>query len=274
MPPARWAWALRMQEIPNSVIGAVSSVLAAYYNSHTRLNGLFMEGGAPGEAPPGNCENKCAAWLRRCNEHQDIDALAVLGRVIQSFMDEDRPYPGLVAGQERINIALARNQLAYHMNGIITLAGGAPASKTLSDFFKAGDFASIETEFSRAIANVQSDPHASITAASAIIEAFCKTYLETHGIDVPTMQTAVPLWRAVQAPLGLNPDRLLSDDQNRILSGLTSIVDGIGAFRTHIGSAHGRGVAPPPITPSEARLAVNAAHTLVTFGMERWHSKR
>ncbi|QOF73382.1 abortive infection family protein [Aminobacter sp. SR38] len=263
-----------MQDIPNSVIGAVSSVLGAYYYSHSRLNSLFMESGAPGDVPEGNCEDKCARWLKRCNDESDIDALAVLGHVIQSFMDDDNPNDERQRGQERIRTALARNQLAYHMNGVITLAGATPASKTLADFFKMGDFASIEMEFDRAISNVVSDPHAAITAASAIVEAFCKTYIEAHGLGMPAMQTIAPLWKVVQRALGLNPDRLLGDDENRILSGLTSIVDGIGTLRTHIGSAHGRGIAPPPIASSDAQLAVNAAHTLVTFAMERWHSKR
>lgn len=261
------------REIPNSVIGAVSSVLAAYYYSHTTLNTLFMESGAPGDVPLGNCETKCSHWLKRCNEDYETDALDVLGQVIQKFMDDDRPNEERRVGQERIRAALAKNQLAYHTNGIITLAGSTPASKTLADFFKSGDFASIEAEFSRAVSSVQSDPHAAITAACAIIEAFCKTFIETHSLEMPSKQTVVPLWKTVQAPLGLNSDRLLGDDESRVLSGLSSIVDGIGALRTHIGSAHGRGVAPPAIHPSEARLAVNAAHTLATFAMERWHSK-
>lgn len=41
-------------------------------------------------------------------------------------------------------------------------------------------------------------------------------------------------------------------------------------YRTHIGSAHGRGIEPPKIVPSEARLAVHASHTIVIFVMERW----
>ncbi|MCI5078196.1 abortive infection family protein [Oricola sp.] len=262
-----------MQGIPNSVIGAVSSVLGAYYYSHSRLNGLFMESGAPGDVPDGNCEDKCVRWLKRCNDDPATDALAVLGHIIEPFMDEDHSNDEHRRGQDRITKALARNQLAYHMNGVITRAGATSASKTLADFFKIGDFASIEAEFSRAISNVESDPHAAITAASSIVEAFCKTYIDVHGLEMPMTQTIGPLWKTVQRTLGLNPDRLLGDDENRILSGLTSIVDGIGTLRTHIGSAHGRGIAPPPITSSDARLAVNAAHTLVTFAMERWHSK-
>jgi hypothetical protein len=73
--------------------------------------------------------------------------------------------------------------------------------------------------------------------------------------------------------LGLNLDSTLRDDQKRILQGLVSIVDGVGAYRTHIGSAHGRGQNPPTISVAEARLAVNAAHSLVTFVMELWHKK-
>ncbi|WP_363254298.1 hypothetical protein [Polaromonas sp.] len=49
-------------------------------------------------------------------------------------------------------------------------------------------------------------------------------------------------------------------------------VDDVGAYRTHIGSVHGRGIKPPQIVASEAklRLAVHASHTVVIFVMERW----
>jgi len=91
-----------------------------------------------------------------------------------------------------------------------------------------------------------------------------------HGLEMPSKQTIGPLWKVVQQDLGLNVDPTLEDDQKRILGGLASIVDGVGAYRTRIGSAHGRGVEPPKIVPSEARLAVHASHTVVIFVMERW----
>jgi hypothetical protein len=87
---------------------------------------------------------------------------------------------------------------------------------------------------------------------------------------MPAHQTIGPLWKMVQHHLGLNVDRTLQNDQKRILQGLASIVDGVGAYRTHIGSAHGRGIQPPRIDASEARLAVHASHTVVIFVMERW----
>ncbi|AOF81444.1 abortive infection family protein [Methyloversatilis sp. RAC08] len=259
-------------KIPNSVIGAVSSVLAEHYYSHSTLNSLFMESGAPGGVPEGNCETKCSSWLRRCNDDPTADPMRVLGQVIQKFMDlEPNDWDQKIGpGQERIRASLAKNQLTYQMNGFITLGGASPAAKSLADFFKAGDFSSIEAEFERAISQVDRDPHAAITASSAIIEALCKTYIETRQLDMPTVQTIGPLWKVVQQHLGLNIDRTLQDDQKRILQGLASIVDGVGAYRTHIGSAHGRGVEPPRIVASEARLAVYASHTVVIFVMERW----
>ena len=262
--------------IPNSVIGAVASVIAAHYYSHSKLDALFMESGAPGDAPEGNCEKKCSNWLKRCNTDPSVDSFSVLGEVIQEFM-ETEPSPfgfneKVTEGQERIKKALAKNQLSYQLNGQIVLAGANPTTKTLSDYFRSGDFANIEKEFERALIHINTDPHASITAACSIIEALCKTYIEQFELDMPSKQTVIPLWKSVKQHLTLNQNSALAEDQNKIIQGLSSVVDGVGAFRTHIGSAHGRGTEPPKIKVSEARLAVNASHTLVTFILERWHT--
>lgn len=268
-------------KIPNSVIGAVASVIANHYYSHSRLETLFMESGAPGNAPEGNCERKCSEWLKRCNEDSTVDALEVLGRVIQDFMDQKPPSSFFDAstsrieeGQKRINAALAQNQLSYRLNGYITQAGSTPISKTLEDYLKTGNFSSVEKEFERAVEHIESDPHASITAACSIIEATLKFYIERFDLMAPNKLNVMPLWTVVQPHLSLNSDATLAADQHKVLKGISSIIDGVGAFRSHIGSAHGRGSSPPSIVVAEARLVVNAAHTLVVFIMEVLHAKR
>lgn len=258
------------------MIGAVSSVIAAHYYSHSKLDALFMESGAPGDAPDGNCEKKCSNWLKRCNSEYSVDAFSVLGEVIQEYM-ETEPSPfgfneKIIEGQERIKKSLAKNQLSYQLNGQIVLAGANPTTKTLTDYLRSGDFSSVEKEFERALIHINTDPHASITAACSIIEALCKTYIESFELTMPSKQSVVPLWKTVKQHLTLNTDNVLAEDQNKIIQGLSSVVDGVGAFRTHIGSAHGRGNKPPKVKVSEARLAVNASHTLVTFILERWHT--
>ncbi|MGR6838053.1 abortive infection family protein [Aliivibrio wodanis] len=263
--------------IPNSVIGAVSSVIAKHYYSHSKIESLFMEFGAPGDVPEGNCEKKCAAWLRRCNDDPAVDGFIVLGGVIQAYMDAEVTSRSLFAnevdelkeGKARIISSLEKNQLTYQTNGYIVKSGSTVITKTLEQYLKAGDFSSVEKEFERALRNINTDPHASVTAASSIIEAVLKYYIETRSLEMPRKMNIAPLWKTVRQDLALNSDVQLSDDQNKILTGITSIIDGVGAFRSHIGSAHGRGISPPQISVSEARLAVNVAHSVVTFIMEK-----
>jgi len=270
------------REIPNSVIGAVASVIAAHYFSHSTLDTLFMESGAPGNVPEGNCEKKCSNWLKRCNEDLSVDPLAVLGAVIQEFMDKEASsslFGGALSsdvtdGQARILSALAKNQLAYRTSGHITQAGSTPISKTLEDYLKSGDFSSIEKEFVRAVEHIQTDPHASITAASSIIEATLKFYIESFNLVMPNKLNVMPLWAVVQPHISLNADVTLAADQHKVLKGISSIIDGVGAFRSHIGSAHGRGSNPPSIVVAEARLVVNAAHTLAVFIIDMLHAKK
>jgi len=265
--------------IPNSVIGEVASVIAEHYYSHATLEKLFMEAGAPGKGPEGNCEKKCSNWLKRCNEDPSIDALEVLGSIIQGFMDKDLATPllgrgnnGLISeGQERIFSALAKNNLSYRTNGYITLSGSNPITKTLEDFLKAGDFSSIEKEFDRALQYISSDPHASITAACSIIESALKFHIEEFDLGMPKRLNVRDLWSVVYSDLALNSDPILAADQRKILKGLSTVIDGVGAFRSHIGSAHGRGNTPPSVVEAEARLSVNSSHTIVVFIMEHLH---
>ena len=78
-----------------------------------------------------------------------------------------------------------------------------------------------------------------MTAACTIVEAVCKHYLETENIPLPNKQTIAPLWTEVAKNLRLSPGQMADDDLKQILSGLFSIAAGVGALRTHEGSAHG-----------------------------------
>lgn len=265
------------QIIPNSVIGAVAEVLASHYYSHGKLNALFQRSGAPGEPPCGNCVEKCRVWFSRCNDDYDTNPLEVLGRAIQDFMDADptEVFQAQREGQEKIRKVLAKNGLTYHLNGIIHTSGSGPASKQLVDILRSGDFPALEEDFKRSLAMVETDPPGAITAASAILESLCKTYIEDNGLQMPDKQTLGALWKAIKGRL-LPPDLQspLADDLQRIISGLTSVLDGIAALRTHVGSAHGRGPSAPVVGSIEARLSVNSAHTATMFILETWQDQK
>lgn len=231
--------------------------------------------GRPEIPPEGNCRNKCITWLKNCNDHPEVKALEVFGAVIQDYMDHESPSTSVTEGRKSVNNAFSKNQLSYRINGIITTAGSTSISKTLEDFLRSGDFSSIEDEFDRAVKNIQGDPHSSITASCAIIEAALKFYIErSNDLDMPGRLNAMNLWHVVQRHLTLNDDETLATDQHKALKGISSMIDGVGSFRSHIGSAHGRGSNPSKIVVAEARLVVNAAHTLVIFIMELLRSKK
>lgn len=241
-------------------------MLGNHYHSHTRLNTLFSENGAPGEPPAGNCVTKCSSWLKRCNSDEGTDPLEVLGRVLQEYMDSDYEH----SDKERIKNVLGKNGLSYQLNGYVVRTGFSPASKSLSDIIRAKDFSVIEMEFNRAYAFIQKDPAAGITAASSMIEAVCKTYIHDHELTMPGKQTIQELWKVVRDSLGLDPSNVEDMDQKKILSGLTSIVDGVGSLRTHIGSAHDRGPNMRNAEVREPRLAISASQALTLFILDAW----
>ena len=265
------------RKIPNPVIAVVADVLGSHYYNHTRLNTLFAEAGAPGDPPAGNCVQKCDQWLKVCNADPAVDAFGVLGKVVENFMELERnpsPWdpspPGEDPGKKRVRDILARYGLSYAPGGLILGAGSSPASKSLQELLRAKDLPGVEKEFQRALATVETDPPAGVTAACSLLEALFKVYIEDEGLELPAKQTIGDLYKVVRDHLRLDPAHVAEQDLKRILSGLISLVDGIGALRTHTGSAHGHGRQGYRLQSRHARLAINGAHTLAFFILETW----
>jgi hypothetical protein len=264
--------------IPPAVIIVVGDALGAYYYSHKRLERLFATAGAPGEPPPGNCVYKCQEWLRRASEDPAVDTDRLLGRLLTEFFEEptrewESDPESKRKQREAVRQVLRDNGLSYQNGQVFGGAVGAPA-KTLDALLRARDTPAIEQEFHRAVESADKDPGAAVTAACAVVEAFCKVYLHDEGKPLPTKQDVQHLWQAVRDELGLDPKRIEEADLKSILVGLGAVVSGLGAFRTHAGSAHGRGRNIYRPEPRHARLAVHAAHSLVVFLLETWDARR
>jgi hypothetical protein len=82
------------------------------------------------------------------------------------------------------------------------------------------------------------------------------------NLAMPSDQSLGPLWKVLRGHLHLDPASQTNEDLRKILSGLSSIADGLGAFRTHHGSAHGRSTVKYRVLPRHARLA---AHPSIRF---------
>lgn len=266
-----------MPPIAPSIIGTLSPILAEAF-THSRLNDLFMAAGFPGEVPPGNKSDKVRSWLRRANAECD-EPLALLGEVIAEFMDGEL-HPAFIEAQggdprKKIRAALAKEGLSYQRGGLVFGAALSAPSRSLAERIKVEGTRAIEIEYERAYKTLESDPAAAVTAACAILESVCKSYLEAEGKPLPSKEVLQSLWTATADDLGLTPKQIVDDDLKRILQGLYSIADGVAALRTHAGSAHGRSPAKSyRLAPRHARLAVHAAHTMAMFVLETWEARK
>jgi hypothetical protein len=271
------------KEIPAPIIAVLSDTL---YNieSHAGLDNLFLYADAPGDPPEGSKPVKTQAWLRRINKESEFP-LKVLGKLIETYMElpEEEDNTKVLWGvnvvdhkQElkvKLQAVLDRCNLTYLTGGIISDGSSAP-SKSLSELIKGRDIPSIEAEFNRALANVNSEPREAVSAACNILESIFKVYIADENLPQPQKQDLQNVWKVVRADLGFDTKLVQDDDLKRVLSGILSIVDGIGAFRTHASSAHGEGRKTYKLKPRHARLAIHSAHTLALFVLETWDEKR
>ncbi|WP_438454693.1 abortive infection family protein [Vreelandella venusta] len=272
-----------MKKIPSPVIAVLSENLPQLC-SHAEINNLFMHADAPGDPPEETKSVKTQAWLKRINDHCD-QPLEVLGRLIESFMEipdhveESVSLFGVdiesqsATFKKKLTASLERYNLRYLQGGHISDGSTAP-SRSLSALIKGRNVPAIEAEFNRSLENVNSEPREAVSAACNILESIFKIYIEDEGLETPTKQDLQGLWKVVKNELGFDPQRIEDDDLRRILSGIFSVVDGIGAFRTHASSAHGQGRKLYTIKPRHARLAIHSAHTLALFVLETWDEKK
>jgi hypothetical protein len=266
-----------VKPLPAPLCSVVGNTLGNYIFHHKTLEGLFYGAGAAGDVPEGNCVTKCQSWLRRM--HEDVPApFSVLGKVLEEFMEVDSVGKAeeQETGRKRIQETLARFGLSYHQGGLVMGASTALPTKALQQILKERDLAGVDNEFARSLAHVETDPPAAITAACAILESLFKIYIEDHeALAIPGDQSVKPLWKTASKHLGLDPAAVEDEDIKKILSGMNSVVDGIGCLRTHTGTAHGRGGNHTyRIQARHARLAVHAAHTLVGFFLETWDERK
>ena len=271
------------KEIPAPVIAVLAEGLPDL-ESHASLDNLFLHADAPGDPPDGSKPVKTQAWLRRVNKESDFP-LSILGKLVECYIEipDQEEHQNFFSGvpipnhrkefKQKVESILTRCNLTYVNGGIISDGSGAP-SRSLADLIKGRDIPAVDSEFTRALANVSSEPREAVSAACNILESIFKIYIEDEGLTQPQKQDLQNVWKVVRADLGFNPSLLQDDDLKKILSGILSVVDGIGAFRTHASSAHGPGRKIYNLKPRHARLAINSAHTLALFVMETWDEKR
>lgn len=211
-------------------------------------------------------------WDRKNSERDDYIETATL----QSSVDEWMVNPEYVLALED-SAAIEDRPFKKLIDQLAKLPShtAVPHLQQMTDDWTLG---TVELEITRALENIEKDPEAAITAASSMIESLCRSILVQRSITFPKQMDIKNLYREVREPLGLSPSKSdvqseVEGDARSILSALSSTVQGIGALRTHAGTAHGRERGFRRIDPRIARLAVNSASTMALFLVETWQKK-
>lgn len=119
--------------LPRAVCAAVAEILRG---SHATLDSLFETSGAPGPPPSLSHGAKWKEWLFRAGMDPNVDSLAVLGNILEEFMDAapDESSEAFVqwnTNRERVVRVLEENGLRYYRGGRVLPTGQTPEDLNL-----------------------------------------------------------------------------------------------------------------------------------------------
>lgn len=209
----------------------------------------------------------------------------VLPRIIEAAADprdftSDPPRHAAVL--DYLNRVLRYDGFELQQQGLkvrLVVAGHAtPVVEQLSGMVETISFDTVQRDLDRALASIEADPEDAITAACSTIESVCRSILIELGEPLPAKKDVQGLFNAVKGPLGLSPDRsdldpLIAGDVRTTLGGLATVIQGVGALRTHAGDAHGRERGYARVDARIGRLSIHAASTVALFLIETWQRK-
>ncbi|MCA8171413.1 abortive infection family protein [Burkholderia gladioli] len=180
--------------------------------------------------------------------------------VIDSLLDSIR---GDVDEREsRVNATLAEARLLLSAESAVLDAEMAESLTTTGDENLTG-------LWQDAVEATHNDTADALTRCSRFLEAVCAKILRERGVELPDEKSMGPLVKACQKSLDWPDSRELKGDVEQLLSGIRSICGGIGALRTHFGTAHGASSHLPPLDPAYAVFVKQATVAVATFLLTR-----
>ncbi len=169
-----------------------------------------------------------------------------------------------------------RQFIAEAFDGLLTKleeATGNPAVDASTEVLTAVDSRHVQEAWHKAMDRRLSDPEGAITTARSLLETVCKFILEKRGVEYDETLDLPKLYRQVSENLNLAPSQHSQPIVKQILGGCCSVVEGLGAFRSREGDAHGKGKLNVKPLPRHAALAVNLAGSLASFLIETWEAR-
>jgi hypothetical protein len=148
----------------------------------------------------------------------------------------------------------------------------------LDRFDRLGEPRVVQQHLDRIAANIGADPAASVGSSKELVESVCKFILDDFAVEYGTRDDLLDLYKKVAKELSLNRESVPtsakgSQAAQRVLQNLATAVQSLAELRNELGIGHGRTKSSPAFA-RHARLASNAARTVVEFFLETWHERR
>ena len=244
--------------------------------SFMRSCGVMMSVGANSRVP-----TLVSSIVRTVNEGNDPALKKIIERAAdpRDFVQEPEKLEKVL---RHLNSYLIHDGYELQCQGansrLMKRGTSAPAISALAATVTTIDFDTVQRDLDRALASAENDPEDAVTAACSIVESVCRSVLGELDLPLPSQLDIQGLYKAVREPLGLAPGKEdvapeIAADVRAILGGLNSVVQGIGALRTHAGDAHGRARGFRRLDSRIARLAIHAASGIALFAIETWQRK-
>ena len=172
----------------------------------------------------------------------------------------------------RFKDQLRRDGYAYADGTIspVTAAARLADTKAIANTF---DAAHIHEQIRRIEGAIDTDVALAIGTAKELVESCFKTILTDRDIQYGPGEDVLDLGKKVFKALKLVRDDVPqaakgAETIKRVLSNLSTVVQGIAELRGLYGTGHGKEGKARGLQPRHARLAVGAASTLVTFAFQ------
>lgn len=135
----------------------------------------------------------------------------------------------------------------------------------------------IRAHMRRIHAGLERDPPAAIASAKELVETTCKVILDAYRVEYTRRDEVMDLYKKLSKALELRAadipeSRRGSEAAQQALRSLVSVVQSLAELRNELGLGHGRS-GPHPGNLRHARLAFNAATTVVEFLLDTWHER-
>jgi hypothetical protein len=132
----------------------------------------------------------------------------------------------------------------------------------------------INSQWSKAIERKIDDPEGAITTARTLIETTCKYILDDLKVEYKDGLELPKLYKLTAENLNLAPDQHTEQIFKMILSGCSTVIEGLGSLRNKLSDSHGKGISQAKPSSRHAELAVNLAGTMTTFLLETYQQKK